>query len=677
MSTPRTQDKTESGEKPAVGAVWSPPTEEKQKIPDVVPMRRGRPTVAPPVGNSSQAAGPAVRGTSGDPFAALDSKASPTDDFSSRFPSLDQFSLLHDSGTKFDFASTSSPIVASPQGPDDKVAHRLAEEAFTASRSPPQVEVVSRVHSVPSTRPSASKPSVPASSQQVSREVSQSRSSPDPLKQDVSRAQTIISSNPELQAISSQNTAKYVSTGTSMSDLQAFEPPARNMQRASQAIPASPRSTSLPRQPDRTEEQGQLSDGRSKVQARMSSYQPQPTSHVRQPSSSARQSLDTTRPTIDMVDVVPRTGLSVNRTRPTSASFEASTMEFLREREGLAVSRPQSRLQQPSPRLLPKNPSPNLIPVEDDLRTEGRSLDFLKEREGSDGKHAHKRSSLTSLTGSKSILATKFGDAFKKFESHVHLPHNHTGGRSPIPYDQDHRHGLTPIAGSEATDGRSDDGHFHDEIDHISPEKRRSLERRRLDEEERRVEAAQAEYRRRMAEGSAASEPTPLPRSIGGVPRALSIQNRVHSLLNEEQRSAPVPKTAQGYGKYSDAASVANKSDKPLPEVPRKTISVHNTQTRSAPPSAGAARGDFSAPSPTLPARSGKPPAPKKPARLNSMSVEQRPASPAKKPTEKLVAVDLPGQPTLDMTSAEKDSYIQDFSQRFPSLSAMEGGSTR
>lgn len=647
-------------------------------------MRRGRPSAAPPAGTPPPAAASSTRGTSGDPFAALDSKASPTDDFSSRFPSLDQFSLLHDSGAKFDFASADSPTTSNQQVVDDKVAHRLADEAFAASRSPPAIETAPRVHSVPPQRSNISKPSVHASSQGASREPSQSRKPADPPKQDVSRAQTIISSNPDLQAISSQNTAKYVSTGTSTSDLDALEPPARNTQRIPQPMPGSPRSASLPRQSDRTGDQSQLGDGRSSVQARISSYQP-PSTHSRQPSTSARQSLDTSRPALDVIDVVPRTNLSVNRSRPSSTNFETSTtMEFLREREGMSVSRPQSRLQQPSPRLTPRNPSPNLIPTDDDLRTEGRSLDFLKEMEGSDGKHSHKRSSLTSLSGSKNILATKFGDAFKKFEGHVHLPHHHSGNhgpapQSPTPYELEHRHGLTPIAGSEATDGRSDDGHLNDESDYMSPEKRRSLERRRLDEEERRVEAAQAEYRRRVAAdgGSGASDPTPLPRSIGGVPRALSIQNRVQSLLNEDsQRSANVPKTAQGYGKYSDAASVASKTDKPLPEVPRKSVSVHNTQTRMT-PSASGTTGDSPAPSPALPPRTGKPPAPKKPARLNSIPAERRPPSPGKKPTEQLIAVDLPGQPTLDMTSADKDNYIQDFSQRFPSLSAMEGGASR
>lgn len=640
-------------------------------------MRRGRPTAAPiAAGNSAQPSGSSGRGTSGDPFAALDSKTSSVDEFSSRFPSLDQFSLLHEPGSNFDFTSPVPSPNPNQQGVDGKATERLADEVFASSLSPPITDHV-RVQSLPPTRAKPSRLPAHASSEVVSRETSLSRKPSDPPKQDVSRAQSIISSNPELQAISSQNTAKYVSTGTSTSDLP-FEGASKVSHRVSQIyVSEPPRSSSLPVQPDPIMETSQVTGGRSNVQARMSSYQPQ-ISQVRQPAP-ARQSLDVSRPSPDSIDVVPRTNLSVNRSRPQSTNFDAgsTTLDFLRERE--TISRPSSRLQQPSPRDSPKIPSPNLIPVESEARPETNDLDFLRDLEDSDSKHSHKRSSLTSITGSK-MLATKFGDAFKKFEGHVHLPHlstNQSGNRSPSPPKDRDRRDLTPIAGSEATDGRSDDGHvYDDDSEYMSPAKRRSIERRRLEEEERRVEAAQAEYRRRVADSSTGSDPTPLPRSIGGVPRALSIQNRVQSLLNEDQRSAPVQKTAQGYGKYSDAASTAAKTDKPLPEVPRKPVSVHNTQPKLS--NSASVRSNDSAP-PALAARQGKPAAPKKPARLNSLPTGPRSSSPNKatqsRPAEQLIAVDLPGQPSLEMTAEDKDNYIRDFSQRFPSVSAMEGGS--
>lgn len=91
---------------PIVGAVFAPPTTQQQVIPDVVPMRRGRPTASAPVHVTKPSPSP-MRGTTSDPFAALDAKSppGPVDEISSRFPSLDQFSLLHDGG-KFDFDKT-------------------------------------------------------------------------------------------------------------------------------------------------------------------------------------------------------------------------------------------------------------------------------------------------------------------------------------------------------------------------------------------------------------------------------------------------------------------------------------------------------------------------------------------------------------------------------------------
>lgn len=292
-----------------------------------------------------------------------------------------------------------------------------------------------------------------------------------------------------------------------------------------------------------------------------------------------------------------------------------------------------------------------------------------------------KRSSLTSLSGSKNILAGKFGDAFKRFESSPSEP-NQGVVRAPSPLKATNQSDLTPIAGSEATDGRSDDGRGFDDEEYMTPEMRRDLERRQLLEEEERVGAAQAEYRRRKAEGGADFGQTPLPRSVGGVPRAVSIQNRVQSLLSEEQRPSVTPKTAEGYGKYTDAAA----SSKP-PDIPRKPLAVSKTRVTGAPQSKGYA-GNLVGTAPTrsntvpatasasIPAKAtGKPAAPKKPVHLNSLPTGGRPASPAKKNqplSDQLVAVDVPGQPALHMTARERDDYLEDFAKRFPSLSSIE-----
>ena len=95
--------------KSQVGASVSAPVEKKEQIPDVVRMRRGRPTPSPSPKPQSTASGKKV--TDGDPFAALDAKSAPSfdaDEISSRFPTVDQFSILHDKGNKFNFEGQSA-----------------------------------------------------------------------------------------------------------------------------------------------------------------------------------------------------------------------------------------------------------------------------------------------------------------------------------------------------------------------------------------------------------------------------------------------------------------------------------------------------------------------------------------------------------------------------------------
>ena len=635
-------------------------------IPEVTPMRRGRPTASPAPGQASQHQRPSSKPTGGDPFAALDSKSPRTgdpDEFSSRFPSLDQFSLLHDQGAKFDFDSTSSPVKQKNEG-QDQATHRLADEVFAASRSPPTGGAGSRPQSAAPT---------PATARVAAQHIETlSKSSSGSPRQEVSRAQSIISSNPDLQAISTHTTAKYVSIGTSTSDLPLEQPIKTASYRLSQIQATdSPRSSSLPRQPSATVEQSQSGDTRSNVSARVPSLQPQ-SAHTRTPSTT-RGSLEITRSREDLLDVTPRNTLAISHPRPQSTNFESTTtMDYLRERE--ALSRPHSRLsprrssQVPSPNV----PSPNLIPTDDEPQPETSNLDFLRSMEDSDSKAA-RRSSVGSLPGSKSILGGKFSDAFKRFEGN-----QSSSGRTPSPLKEHDRRDLAPIAGSEATDGRSDDGKFQDDEDNMTPEARREMERRKLEEEERRVEAAQAEYRKRVAAGgSSEAGPSTMPKPGGGPSRAMTIQNRVQSLL-DEQRTPNVPKTAHGYGKYSDAASSASKPEKPLPEIPRKPITT-SKPLGQVPYLAGGNSTGSSAP-PALPPgkTTAKPVAPKKPVHLNSLPNRNRPSSPSKtiqSPTaEQLVAIDLPGQPALDMTPQEKDNYLEEFSQRFPSLSAMEGG---
>jgi AP2-associated kinase len=640
-------------------------------------MRRGRPT-APSQQASTQQPKPQAQVTKGDPFAALDSKSPPAtgapaagevDEFASRFPPLDQFSLLHDHGSKFDFDSSEKPLPPS-EGVGNKVTERLADEVFASSRqnTPP----VSRPQSVtPAPRPKSVTPAPVTgsrSSQYGEPIVNKSASSQQQqAPSEVSRAQSIISSNPELQAMTSQITSRYVSTGTSTDDLP-YEP-SRNSRRVAQMpAPEIIRPASVPQSSNLTGDHSQVPEPRLSVSARINSLQSQPQARQTASASPSLEAVWSQPP--DLIDVVPRTNISVNRSRPVSTNLDNSTIDYLREKE--AQARPQGR-PTPSPRPLSQVPSPNLIPLDDDNETKAETsdLEFLRSME--DPKPANKRSSLTSLSGSKNMLAGRFGDAFKRFEASNPPQQQQQQSvdlagvvRSPSPIKDASRRDLTPIAGSEATDGRSDDGQYEDDMDNMTPEQRRDAEQRKLEEEEQRVKAAQEEYRKRVAEGGSAGS-VPLPRSIGGVPRASSIQNRVQSLLNEEQKPTTVQRTAQGYGKYTDESPAERR---PKPEITRKPIAGSKPQISGS----YAIRGNNTGSSnpPALPPKptGGKPVAPKKPGYLNSLPTGSSPTK--TRPGEQLVATDLAGQPALDMSSEDKDNYIRDFTQRFPSLSAMD-----
>ncbi|RYP79224.1 hypothetical protein DL771_000202 [Monosporascus sp. 5C6A] len=596
----------------AVGAVYSPPpVQPSQPIPDIVPMRRGRPAAtsqAPPAQATKPSPSP-MRVTSGDPFAALDSKSSnqvAADELSSRFPTLDQFALLHDHRAKFDFDIPTSP----PANKDlsQRVADHLADDAFAKAQtklespqpSPRQSTDFSRVKTVISD--TEWKPLSPPPGP-----INKTASAPPQPRTEMSRASVIISSNPELQAISS-------------SPPKSSLPPPNKVP----VVSTPSMTTDSPPLPER-------------------SPQEYPQVHrFPQPDHDQHQ--------------------------------------YLRERE--AAPRPLRSPGLPSTKFPDKPSSPGMEPQEDTAIES--NVDFLRSMEDSDpkrkdkvGKHM-KRSSLGSLVGTKNILAGKFGDAFKRFEGNTSNPL----ARTPSPLKELERRDLTPIAGSEATDERSDDGHALGEPE-MTPEMRRELEAKSLAEEERRVEAAAAEYRQRVA-AREAGDSAPLPKSIGGVSRAQSIQARVQNLLDETQKT-PLQKTASGYGRFVDAAPGSDRVEEQPPGLPPRP-----TGTGRAVPLRPAVSGrPAAAIQDTGPAgRPAPPPRPQpapKPTHLNKIPTGGRPRSPPRQqqrppPSEpqaqgmeqRLVGVGIPERLTLEMTPQEKEDYIENFSKRFPSLSAIE-----
>lgn len=658
-SRTRTESSGESSAQstPVVGAVFSPEKPQKQAIPDVVPMRRGRlpATTSTPQPKPT----PSPQRVSGDPFAALDSSqpSGTADELSSRFPTLDQFDLLHNKGLGFDFDSPSTPSQGTPANGDagHRVSQQLADEVFAV----PSASVPSA-----SDRQAAVSGTPPAQAQAQDTPpppgyTGKKPASAPPRPAEMSRAQSIIASNPELHAISTKS--NYVSTGTMTTPREtvpAYRFPPSDQQRPVSGV-LQPDST--PQSWSRTEEVPAVQKPTLQSQV-----------HMRHPSSS-RPSLEGGRPSADLLDLAnspPRRSLG-DRQRPSSTHLE-SNIDFLRERESAKSQGPSTHQRIPSMGFK-SQPSQESV-LEDNTNIESnvdflRSMEDEKKRDRS-SKHM-KRGSVSSLSGTKNILSGKFGDAFKRFEV-SHPPHGSQPplDRSPSPPMHDERPRLTPIAGSEATDGRSDDGHLVDTVDDDeTPEMRRELERQRLEEEERRVEAAAAAYRQRVSNKEA---PTLPPRPVTGSARAVSIQNRVQSLLSEEQKSAAnVPRTAHGYGVYSDAASAATRPEKRAPEVPRKPVVTRpvshipsGTASASAPRSV--------TPLPAVgpkPGTGAKPPAPKKPVHLNNIPTGATPGSPSAQASYQEA---VPSGVSLDMTPGQKEEYIRDFSKRFPSLGAIE-----
>lgn len=618
-------------------------------------MRRGRPTTTP------QAQGPKpnpspMRVTSGDPFAALDAKsAPPTDELSSKFPSLDQFSLLHEKGSKFEFDSSSPTTSSKPKDLNQRVTEKLADNAFAASAP--------RTGTAP---PSQARPSTSS----------------------MSKAQQIIFNTPELQATISTPSeervpttykpkSSYVSEGTMTSpNLSSTE-----LQQKQQYKPApihrfppadQHRSVSLPRDRASMEleapNRGLLSESPQPTAASRSRSSQLKAAEDKRPVSS-RPSLETARPGNDGLEPVPRNAPNDTRPRPSSAYLE-SHMEFLRDRESNLQSQSKSNfLGKALPHakttdVSPSRTSPNEPAFPDEDPNIESNVEFLRQMEdqdsssrghksrGSISSNKTKRTSLPSMTlaGTKNLFVGKFGDAFKRFESNAAAPPQ---SRSPSPdHDLDARF-LTPIAGSEATDDRSDDGRPDDNA--LTGEQRREAERLRLAAEERRVEQGAAEYRQRVANRDP-SAPGPPPRSIGGVSRASTIQNKVKTLLDENARPEPV-RTAHGYGHFTDddaaqgeASSASRERERPVPTqqpIARRPVG-----------SAPAARG-------------GRPNAPPKPVHLHTGGSGRggyaAPSSP-EKGAPPLGKVEM----KVDMSQREKDEYIRDFSRRYPSLSGIE-----
>ncbi|KAF4307890.1 hypothetical protein GTA08_BOTSDO03449 [Botryosphaeria dothidea] len=692
---------------PMIGISKAAPVQQVQALPEITPMRRGRPTAPAQQSNAAHHSPSPMRGgATSDPFAALDStnvavRSAAADELAQKFPSLDEFSLLHDRGNKFQFSSDSPVEPPKAEAIHKRVAEALAGEAFSTIPSQP-----------------APKREQPTSS----------NSSAFPSRSDSLRAAQIVSPDPRSESKSPQvsqiqqpqpQRVAMVSTGIQTSppsspkpEIQKYEAPKheapkfpdvsqrpiwRVPQQSHQRALSQPRTSEEPRsvpsssalklepQPSLPPRPAYLDMHRSKSQTA--------TLQLPQSPASSRPSLEGSRPSaLDLTDPISRSKSANSRARPSSVHVE-SNLDFLRDRE---ASRKGDRVA-------------NLIDTEADLsRVKSAptadaeleetnitsNVDFLRAMEGDDGsrkkehrrtsssasKHS-KRSSLPSLSNTKNILAGKFGDAFRRFENNTN---QREPQRTPSPqYDRGNQQ-LTPIAGSEVTGERSDDETAIDETQDLPPEVRRELERRRLSQEEKRVAEAAAEYRKRLEEQGEGSKGRP---GGGGPSKASTIQDRVKNLLQQDNTQTSPKRTAEGYGRYTEREGGPVDKGKPppvakkLPSLPAGAPQSELTyrparpqQPSSTPQPQGSA---VPGASPSLSQGGRPPPAPPKPKALrtggqfespnpnNYPPSPQKPSSRSGRPADQSMGLD-------NGLGISTEDWEASFSKRYPSLSGLE-----
>lgn len=672
---------------PVIGIHKSLPVQAVQIIPDITPMRRGRPTGPSPHSPAVKPSPSPMRGTTNDPFAALDSqsvqvRSAAADELAARFPSLDEFSLLHDRGTKFQF-SQPAPVDPKQESLNKRVIEALADDAFAL---PP----AAKVDSAPSIRSST------GISSSISRSASVKKPKPVETQNEPLR--------PSQPAIIHQPTPQrpiMVSTGTMTSPspspaptkypdvnkrpVHRFPPadftPHHNRTLSQPRAPENPRSSaptlgagySLPQRPLI------LDVNRSKSQTG--------TLIIPKSPASSRPSLEGQRPSaLDIGDTLGRSKSANARPRPSSVHVE-SNLDYLRDREllrgrtlgqGESAKTAAAALDDSDSEPEDKNITSNV----DFLRvmeSDDSSKKKDHRRSSSQSKHG-KRSSLPSisLSNTKNILAGKFGDAFRRFESNV-------APQEPLtPTDQlidRPGNSLTPIAGSEATGERSDDENAIDETQDLPPEVRRELERRRLSQEEKRVADAAAEYRKQFADQGEGGKG-----GKGGLTRASTIQNRVKTLLDDSK--ATPAKTAEGYGRFTESSKAlpARPFDEPKPNAPiisRKPvakptgappadltygISRQLQPQNPGPLSASSAPMSTSAPAAALKTGS-RPSAPPKPKALRTGGQFEAPIMSPAKPA---VPAGKPLPTPVDAAIPNGDDWEASFSKRYPSLSGLE-----
>ncbi|KAI9720871.1 MAG: hypothetical protein M1812_002710 [Candelaria pacifica] len=676
---------------PSVGAFRSPPTQESLAIPDIAPMRRGRPIKPSQQHPTTKPSPSPSKRASNDPFAALDSAPAPSseaattaDELSSRFPTLDQFSLLHSSGSNFEFDQTSPIATTVPRDITQRVTEALADEAFAQpvlTSKGPSIDVK---HPSPTVRiPTLSKHTSIDRKDHIEQHSSLMHQ-PTPQRAAMVSTGTMTSPSPPPLG----NKSAHISSSTIHRFPAALESRPSSQPRNSKPDFLAASGPSLHLRPGATQSRrpALLDIHRSKSH----------TSTIASPKSpaSSRPSLEGQRPSsLEFDNPINRSKSAATRPRPSSA-YVASNLDFLRDREssshreksGLALPRTHQDTGKLSAAVTGSSNGSEDVNITSNVdflrRMEEDDLTKQKHRRSTSGTKHVKRASMPSisLSGTKTLLAGRFGDAFRRFET------NTSGsGRPRSPSTE--RQNLATIAGSEATDGRSDDGTAMEETEEVPPEVRRELERRRLSQEERRVATATAEYRKRMADRDGPSAQASRGRVDGNeISRAASIQNKVKTLLNDEnitsspsglngsnrsmtdpQRESQVrkfdsqPNTSSSNLESSRGATQTSTSKATIKPEPLSTITYPKTrQIPSAPASA-----------PPIQKTSQRPNAPPKPKALRTGGPSEAPRQPS--PPKPSFQAPRPLLPTPNPASPNSaDDWETTFSKRYPSLSGLE-----
>lgn len=639
-----------------MGATFSPPIQETQIIPEIAPMRRGRPGKPQSSAHSSAKPSPSPfrggsKGSTSDPFAVLDgnSRKKTADELSNRFPTLDQFDILHEKGGKFDFEPTVNESKSEDEDLSQRLTNALADDAFVRRPSSERQEPVAQ------------------------------RSQTSPVRshkpQEVSAKQTAPLHQPTPQR------PAMVSTGTMTSPSQTPRP--QDLKLSSRPIYRFPPSDEQrPSSQPWTEDEKKKGPSPPGSKLRLDASPRLSTERSSNHSSSSRPSMESLRKPsgLDANEPLGRSKSAIAKGRPVTVQPGAgygvprdsvasrSSVDLSLQYEGgasLRLARTEVDRDEDQPRI-----SSEL----EYLRAKEEEESNRKREKRSSGGHKHsKRSSLSSLSfsGGKTKFAGRFGEAFRRFEGS-----NQDKPVTPSAEDHSQQHGLA--GGSDALDTAespsSKDAVFKDadlddaDQEDISPEMRRELERRRLSQEEKRVANAAADYRRRVADSEGGG------RAGADGPRSRAIQNRVQSLLGESSKPPPPPKTASGYGRYTDTSALQAKQNDVQPPTSgtlpasrgpgpvygaREEASASAEFRQSVTSTSTSASIGYSSTGARPVTRPAAPPKPKN-LRVGAQDISRPSTSHDRSPSFRMA----PASPGEDWES--------NFSRRFPSLSGLE-----